>query len=329
MEVVLSLNLGMKMDKSKQLLIYQKLPLKQKIEISIAKIKEFYEAMDSQTYVSFSGGKDSTVLLHLVRSIYPSVKAVWGNTTNEDVDVIKFVKTIDNVDVVIPKMNFVKVVENYGFPLVSKMVARQIKDFKNPTQANAKTRNLWLTGISGTGKESRNKKLSEKWKFLIDEPFDITSKCCDILKKEPLARYEKQTGLKPFIGVMAAEGGQRANNIVKYGCNIIDSDSPKSRPLSFWTEKDIWAYAELHNIRFAECYYDRTVNGQFLAAEQRTGCTFCGFGYQFENNSLFESDRFTKQKIKNPARYKKIMQLKNNGITFEAALEKIAKDTVR
>jgi len=311
------------MDKNKQLKNYQQLPLEEKIKMTKQKIKDFYEAMNGEVYVSFSGGKDSTVLLHLVRSIYPNIKAVWVNTTNEDVDIIRFVKTIDNVDTVLPRMNFIKVVENYGFPLVSKLVARQIKDFKNPTPANAKTRNLWLTGISGTGKESRSKKLSEKWKFLIDEPFDITSKCCDILKKEPLIRYEKETNLKPFVGVLASEGGQRADNIVKYGCNILDGDNPKSRPLAFWLEKDIWAYAELNNIRFAECYYDRVVNGQFLAAEVRTGCTFCGFGYQFENNTLFESDRFTKQKIKNPARYKKIMQLKNNGVTFKEALSKI------
>ena len=311
------------MDKNKQLKTYQCLSLEEKIKMTKQKIKDFYEAMNGKVYISLSGGKDSTVLLHLVRSIYPDIKAVWVNTTNEDTDIIKFVKTIDNVDTVLPKMNFAKVVEKYGFPLVSKLVARQIKDLKNPTPANAKTRNLWLTGFSGTGKENNRKKLSEKWKFLIDEPFDITSKCCDILKKEPLVRYEKQTGLKPFVGVMAAEGGQRADNIVKYGCNIIDSDSPKSRPLSFWTEKDIWAYAELHNIRFAECYYDRTVNGQYLAAEKRTGCISCGFGYQFEKNTLFESDRFAKQKIKNPVRYNKIMQLKNNGITYKEALNKI------
>lgn len=197
------------MNNNQELVAQQKLPLKEKIEISKKIIKEFITFVDGEAYVSFSGGKDSYTLLHLVRSMYPSIKAVWGNTTNEDIDIIKFVKTVDNVDVVTPKMNFKKVVELYGFPVISKMVCRQIKDFKNPTPTNAGSRKLWESGISSNGKEHRSKKLSEKWKFLINEPFDITSKCCDILKKQPLLKYEKETGLKPIVGIMASEGGAK------------------------------------------------------------------------------------------------------------------------
>lgn len=119
-------------------------------------------------------------------------------------------------------------------------------------------------------------------------------------------------------------GGQRADNISKFGLNILTDKKPQSRPLGFWTEKDIWAYADQHNIRFAECYYDRIIDGVFLPAEKRTGCIGCGNGYQFEKNTLFECDRYVRQKIKNPARYNKLMALTNNGVTFETVLKKIS-----
>ena len=48
----------------------QSLSLAEKIQISKARIIEFANRFDNQIYISFSGGKDSTVLLHLVRSIF-------------------------------------------------------------------------------------------------------------------------------------------------------------------------------------------------------------------------------------------------------------------
>ncbi len=56
------------------------LPLERKIQISQARIIEWYRHFNGKVVVSFSGGKDSTVLLHMVRSIFPDVKAVFSNT---------------------------------------------------------------------------------------------------------------------------------------------------------------------------------------------------------------------------------------------------------
>lgn len=58
----------------------QSLPLELKIIKSTQRIREWYEYWDGQVYVSFSGGKDSTVLLHLVRQQYPEVPAVFVDT---------------------------------------------------------------------------------------------------------------------------------------------------------------------------------------------------------------------------------------------------------
>jgi len=82
---------------SYQLKQRQSLPLAGKIKLSISRIKHWYEQWEGQVYVAFSGGKDSTVLLHLVRSLYKKVPAVFVDTGLEYPEIRDFVKTIDNV----------------------------------------------------------------------------------------------------------------------------------------------------------------------------------------------------------------------------------------
>lgn len=89
----------------------QKLSLDDKILYSQVKIKEFYIAMRGKVYISFSGGKDSTVLLHLVRSIYPDIPAVFVDTGLEFPEIREHVKAIENVTWIKPEMSFKKVIE--------------------------------------------------------------------------------------------------------------------------------------------------------------------------------------------------------------------------
>ena len=81
----------------------QSLPLDFKVEMTKDRIRDFYESNNGKVYVAFSGGKDSTALLHLVRSIYPEVKAVYANTGMDYPSIVKFVRTFKNVDFVQPR----------------------------------------------------------------------------------------------------------------------------------------------------------------------------------------------------------------------------------
>ena len=105
----------------------QSLPLEVKLLKTKARIKEWvdYYGVDG-VYLSFSGGKDSTVLLHIARSMYPEIKAVFSDTGLELPSIRNFVKTFDNVDWLKPKLTFPEVVVKYGYPLFGKEISHSI-----------------------------------------------------------------------------------------------------------------------------------------------------------------------------------------------------------
>lgn len=105
---------------------YQSLPLDAKVRMTKQRIKAWYEYWDGHVCVSFSGGKDSTVLLHLVRSMYPDVPAVFSDTGLEYPEIRKFAMSQPNVVTVRPKMIFPEVIKTYGYPVISKEIAEAI-----------------------------------------------------------------------------------------------------------------------------------------------------------------------------------------------------------
>lgn len=261
----------------------QSLPLDIKIEMTKARIRQWYEGWLGEVYVSFSGGKDSTVLLHLVRSLYPDVPAVYVDTGLEYPEIRDFVKQTENVKWLKPQMNFKKVIEHYGYPVVSKEQSQYIQQYRNAK--SEKTKNTRLYGDKNGGF-----KISEKWKYLLDAPFKISDQCCNVMKKNPIKKFEKETGLKPYIGTMASESIRRKTNYLKFGCNAFDAKCPTSRPLSFWTDDDIWAYMKQFNVHYSKIYdmgYDRT------------GCMFCMFGVHLEKGE----NRFQRMAVTHPKQY--------------------------
>jgi len=262
----------------------QSLPLKAKIKLSLNRIRQFYDYCDGKVYISFSGGKDSTVLLHITRSIYPNIPAVFDNTGLEYPEIVQFVKTKENVVWLKPKMNFKNVIEKYGYPVISKDVARKIYEIRNAK--SQKTINTRLYG------NSRNKgRLSDKWKFLINAPFKISDNCCEVLKKRVFKLYEKETGNKPIIGMMASDARGRFRQYIKNGgCNSLKTSRPTSNPLMVWLEKDIWEYIRKYNIPYSKIYD---------MGYTRTGCMFCMFGVHLEK----EPNRFQLMRDTHPKLY--------------------------
>lgn len=100
--------------------------LAQKVDHALATIDVFISRMGGidKVYCSFSGGKDSTVLLHLCRILYPDILAVFCSTGNEYPEIIQFVreqaKKGANIQVIRPEITPRQVWAKYGFPLSGK-----------------------------------------------------------------------------------------------------------------------------------------------------------------------------------------------------------------
>lgn len=282
--------------------------LNQKIDHSLYIIDAFL-SKSPEAVVAYSGGIDSTVMLALVRLIDKDRKAIFANTTNEFSEIAKFVRDTDNVEIVHPIMNFQKVVEQYGFPLVSKKVARMIHDCRHPTPSNENTRRLYLTGVKTDGTISKQFIIPKKYRHLLDADFDITSKCCDILKKAPMKDLSRH-GV--FIGTMAENSSNRRATYLKTGC--IDVANNVCKPMSIWLKDDIWSFTRQNNIKYCDIY-DK--------GEESTGCAYCGFGLQFDQF------RFKRLCDREPKRYKQMMGFTNNGVTFEEAINITFKGKVK
>jgi 3'-phosphoadenosine 5'-phosphosulfate sulfotransferase (PAPS reductase)/FAD synthetase len=247
----------------------QALSLDLKIELAEARILEFYHKMGGKVYISFSGGKDSTVLLHLVRSILPETRAVFCDTGLEFPELKEFVKTFDNITIIRPEISFRQVIDRYGYPLISKEVSEAVARKRNNPSSTATDKKFVLY------KDGRRKFSYARWKFLIDAPFKVSGRCCYHLKKKPLMKFKQESGLYPIIGVTCAESGIREMQWLVSGCNSFTPGNEKSRPLSVWTEVDIWEYIERFKLPIASVYtHGRT----------RTGCIYCAFGAHLEKN---------------------------------------------
>lgn len=261
----------------------QSLNLHQKISISKRRIREWYEHWDGKVYVAFSGGKDSTVLLHLVRDIYPDVEGVFCDTGLEFPEIKDFVKSIPNIKIIKPIMNFKKVIDKYGYPVISKEQAKYIYEWRNAKETSK------LKTIRWNGKNG-GFCISNKWRKLALSDIPISHMCCNIMKKKPFRKYEKLTNKKPFIGLLAQDSNQRLTQYLNTGCNTFDTKNPSSKPLGFWLEKDIWDCIKTNHISYSKIYD---------MGYSRTGCMFCMFGVHLES----EPNRFQIMKYTHPKLY--------------------------
>lgn len=268
--------------------IRQELPLDVKENLSKRSIESFINKLgEDKVYIPYSGGKDSTVLAHLIKSMGYDLEHVFVNTRNEFKTIIQQVKYMISIGYkikqILPDMTPKQVIDIYGYPVVSKQVANTIYYARKNIKEGKNT--IRVRQIMGLEKGSIYNK--GKWKFLLDVDIKISHKCCNELKKKPLIKYEKETGKRPITGELAEESRDRKTAYLKHGCNNFTKNREKCTPLGFWTEKDIWEYIDKYNIKISDAY--RT--------EKRTGCVACAFGMEYDK------DRFLRLKEIEPKKY--------------------------
>lgn len=187
----------------------------------------------------------------------------------------------------------------------------------------------------------------ERWKFFLDAPFEISNKCCNVMKKEPAHRYDKETGRHPITAQMASESRLRTQKWINNGCNGFDLKNPISNPMSFWTEQDVLLYIKTYNIPIASVYGDVVIDygamgqvkGQMSIADfmdasekeefdldrpllmttgcSRTGCLLCGFGTHLDKGE----GRFERLKKTHPKVCKALDVIQNSGVTYREAID--------
>ena len=271
----------------------QEWSLERKIQVTQTRLIEWYQKFKGKVYVSFSGGKDSTVLLHIARQLYPDIEAVFVDTGLEYPEVRDFVKTFENVTWLRPEMNFREVVTRYGYPLISKNISHMVDIAKrNPNGEVAK--NFFDPSVKSIYSAA-------KYIPLLVSDFNLSSTCCDVMKKKPANTYSKQTGCKPVLATMTCESQLRRNAWLQHGCNAFDAKRPASQPMSFWTEQDVLEYLRRYEVPYASVYGNIVEeNGKLKTTGcDRTGCVFCGFGAHLEK----EPTRFQTLKETHPKLY--------------------------
>ena len=305
----------------------QALPLRAKVLMSQNRIREWYIHFNGDVYVSFSGGKDSTVLAHLVHDIYPDVPLVFSNTGLEYPEIQSFARKMGAV-FVRPKMMFSEVISKYGYPIISKEVSCSIDESRGRNDKKI----VWYRRKEFLG-ERENPKTGElcpfqktKWLPLAqDSQFKISGKCCSAMKKSPLKSYQSKTKRLPYIGTLTDESRLRELKWIAHGCNAFDGKKPSSQPMSFWKEQDVLQYIKDEGLEIASVYgeivstdkdgfgYDALPGCECnlkCTGCQRTGCIFCGFGAHLDKDRI---TRFQRMAFTHPRQYEYCMKGGGNG----------------
>ena len=286
--------------------IMQGWSLERKIRVTQTRIMEWYMKHGGNVFCSFSGGKDSTVLLDLARRAFPDIPAVFVDTGLEYPELRDFVKTKDNITWLRPKYPFPQIINKYGYPVISKEVSDCVEGARKGQAYRLARLNGELLAPDG----SKSRFNCENYRYLLDAPFKVSARCCYHMKKAPIYKYEAQTGRRAIIGTMACESKLRAQSWLRSGCNGFESKRPISQPLAFWLEQDILRYLKMTGIPYAPIY------GEIVETQKkdgtpiltttgvsRSGCMFCMYGVHLEA----EPNRFQRMADTHPKQYEYCM----------------------
>lgn len=305
----------------------EKMPYDFKVRYAEIRAREFARECDSRglDYHVSVGGLDSITLLLFLRKI--GIDAPGISVSYLEDKSIQEVHKMLGVERLKPSVRYTdengrdhhwtkpEIIQEFGFPVLSKEIAGKIELLQNPTEKNATVRHAIITGETGEYggflKNSRMK-LSQKWlqKFGGYEnetegvdyqiaPFLVSSKCCYYLKEKPCDDWAKAHNSVPYLGLMASEGGRRAKSLRINGCNYFGKSVIRSAPFAIFGRQDILQLALDLDVPVPEIYGEikRGEDGKLYTTKaQRTGCSMCGFGIHMEKRP----HRFDLLKERNP-----------------------------
>lgn len=253
---------------------------------------------DLNTHVSV-GGLDSITLYLFIKSLGYDVPGVSVSVL-EDKSIQEVHKQL-GITLLKPYKSKAQILQEFGFPVLSKEIAAKIELLQNPSEKNKTVRHAIITGETGEYggyRKNTRMKLSQKWLELFGgyenenegvnykvPDFKVSSKCCYYLKEKPCDDWAKEHNSVPFLGLMASEGGRREKSLMINGCNYFGKTTIRSAPFAIFNRQDLLQLALDLNVPVPEIYgtIERKEDGTlYTTRAQRTGCSMCGFGIQLE-----------------------------------------------
>ena len=213
----------------------QALPYEVKIKRAELRAYEFVEKLDDMGFSAHIsvGGLDSITLLLFLRKIGLDVPAISVSSL-EDRSIQNVHRELGVISIP-PGKSKVEILNEYGFPVINKRIAGKIDMLQNPSEKNKTVRHAIITGECGEqGHYAKNSrmKLPQRWLKLFAgyenenegvnyriAPFKVSNKCCLFMKEQPCDHWAREHDSRPFLGLMASEGGQREEALTEHGCN--------------------------------------------------------------------------------------------------------------
>lgn len=279
------------------------------VENAIERIQRHYKETEGKIYLSFSGGKDSTVLAHLIMmaDLPSKIPFVFANTGIELEATYRFVREFEyeNIVVVKPRKPYAQVLKEYGKPVISKIKSEALSTYQNHMHEDpyktARARQLITgererAGIIIGGQNSM--KLANKHMHFVhpNTEIKIANKCCQYMKKYPFKDFAKENDMNgAYSGVRVAEGGARA--MAYKTCTVVKTEGGKkyltSLPIYDWSDEIVEDFIEYFNIKLSDAY------GSYGCT--RTGCIGCPYArdLKFELKMLYDYE---------PLKYKAVMK---------------------
>ena len=232
--------------------------------------------LENNAYISFSGGKDSTILHYLIDMALPNnrIPRVFVNTGIEYNYIVDFVKELASKDdrfiILKPSQPIKPMLEKYGYPFKSKLHSHWLSIYNNSGLTNAVKK--YLGEIEGNIKFICPNIL--KYQFTKDFNIKCSEKCCTKLKKDPTKKWQKENNRSIVLtGMRKEEGGARE----KLTCIITDKQNKlvKFHPLVVVNDDFENWFIEKNNIKLCKLYYEPF---NF----KRTGCKGCPYSLDLQ-----------------------------------------------
>ena len=257
---------------------------------AIRRIEDLYYKTSGACYLSFSGGKDSTIVLALIKlceelKTIPknAIPAVYCDTKIELGATIDFVKWVHdnwygNVQIIQTEKLFSQVLKESGKPFRSKFKSSNIWYYQNkPTTKTAKY--LYIDSIC----KSKRGRLSNKDFHILHSDFNIkiSDVCCNEMKKKPFKKYAMDNKIEGyFLGIRGAEGGKRAFHYEraiiggKSPCTYVKGNLTIKYPIIDWSDEMCDSFIKKYDVPLSKAYTEYGM--------ERTGCFLCPYDSAIE-----------------------------------------------